>query len=118
MIRNILSILAGYAIFVGTSIALFKISGQDPHQSLTLGFLIFTALYGVFFSFLSGLVVQLIAKTKKLSLNFILACIIAGFATFSLVKSEGSHSTQLFAILIFAPVSILGGLFYYKRHQA
>jgi hypothetical protein len=37
---------------------------------------------------------------------------IASFATFSLLKTVGNHWTQLLAIFIFAPVSVLGGLFY------
>jgi CDP-diglyceride synthetase len=116
MIRKILSIIAGYAIFVVTSLALFKLSGQNPHANPTTSFLIITIIYGAVFSFVSGLVTQLIAKTANLKVNYILAFIIAGFATFSFFKSEGNHWTQLLAIFIFAPVSILGGLFYKKRY--
>lgn len=117
MIRKVAGIIAGYAIFVITSLALFKLSGQDPHAEATTGFQILTALYGVVFSFLCGLVVQLIAKTNTLTLNYILAVIIAGFATFSLIQSDGSRWTQLLAIFAFAPVSVLGGLFYIKRNK-
>ena len=117
MIRKILSVIVGYAIFVVTSLALFKLSGQDPHRQATTNFQILTVFYGAFFAFLSGLVLQLIAKTKNLNLNYILAFIIAGFGTFSLIKSDGNHWTQLIAIFIFAPISILGGLFYNKRNN-
>jgi hypothetical protein len=117
MIRKILGVVAGYAIFVATSIALFKFSGKDPHEQATINFQILTAIYGATFSFLGGLVLQLIAKTRNLNLNYILAIIIAGFATFSLIKSDGSHWTQLFAIIIFAPASILGGLFFNKAKR-
>ncbi len=115
MIRQILSVIAGYAIFVVTSLALFKISGQKPHSDSTNLFIILTTIYGAVFSFVAGLVTQLIAITSNLKINYVLAFIIAGFATFSLLKSEGNHWTQLLAIFIFAPVSILGGLFYNKR---
>ena len=117
MIRKILGVIVGYAIFVATSLALFKLSGQDPHAQATTNFQILTAVYGAVFSFLSGLVLQLIDKTKNLNLNYILAFIIAGFAIFSLLKSDGSHWTQLLAIIIFAPVSILGGLVYINRNK-
>ncbi len=43
--------------------------------------------------------------------------VIAGFAAFSFFKSTGNHWTQITAIVVFAPVSILGGLFYNKRHN-
>jgi hypothetical protein len=117
MIRKALSIIASYAIFVATSLVLFKISGQDPHSDPTTFFVILTTIYGVVFSFVAGLVTQPIARTTNLKLNYILAFIIAGFATFSFFKSEGNHWTQLLAIFIFAPVSILGGLFYNKQHN-
>ena len=115
MIRKILSVVAGYAIFVVTSLLLFKLSGQKPHADPTNLFMVLTAVYGAVFSFLSGLVTQLIAQTKDLNINYILALIIAGFATFSFFKSDGNHWTQVLAIFIFAPVSVLGGLFYKKR---
>jgi hypothetical protein len=115
MTRKILSVIVGYAIFVATSLALFKVAGQDPHSDPTTSFIILTIIYGGVFSFVAGLVTQLIAKTSDLKINYVLAFIIAGFATFSLFKSEGNHWTQLLAIFIFAPTAILGGLFYNKR---
>jgi hypothetical protein len=115
MIRKILSVLAGYAIFVVTSLALFKISGQKPHADPTMLFVLLTAAYGIVFSFVSGLVTQLLSRTLQLNINYILGLILAGFAAFSLFKSDGNHWTQYLAIFIFAPASILGGLFYIKR---
>ncbi len=117
MVRNILSVIAGYAIFVVTSLALFNFSGQKPHADPTAIFVCLTAVYGAVFSFVAGLVAQLIAKSKSLKINYVLAFIIAGFATFSFFKSDGNHWTQLLAIFIFAPISILGGLFYSKRNN-
>jgi hypothetical protein len=115
--RQILGVLAGYAIFVVTSLVLFKTTGQNPHLLATAGFVILTSVYGAVFSFISGLVTQVIAKTKTLTVSYILAFIIAAFATFSLIKSDGSHWTQILAIVIFAPISILGGLYYIQRHE-
>lgn len=108
MIRKILGIIAGYAIFVATSLALFKISRQDPHSNPSTYFLIVTIIYGAAFSFVAGFVTQLIAK-GTLKLNYVLAFIIAGFATFSFLKSEGNHWTQILAIFIFTPMSVFGG---------
>ncbi|MEN9685029.1 MAG: hypothetical protein RLZZ28_815 [Bacteroidota bacterium] len=113
MLRKILGLFAAYAIFVISSLALFKFSGQDPHAQAATGFQILSAVYGAFFSFLSGYVLQLIARVKKLS--YLLAFIIGGFAAFSFFQSAGSHWTQLLAIFIFAPVAILGGNFYHRQ---
>lgn len=116
MLRKILAVITGYAIFVLTSVALFKISGQAPHAAATISFMVFTLIYGAVCSFIAGLVTQLIAKTGNLKINYVLAIILAGFATFSLFKSTGEHWTQLLAIFIFAPVTVIGGLFYKKRY--
>ena len=113
--RKILSIIAGYAFFVITSLALFKFSGQKPHADPSTIFVIVTALYGLVSSFIAGLVTQIISRSKNLQVNYILAIIIAGFAIFSLFKSTGNHWTQLLAIFIFAPASVAGGFIYKKR---
>jgi hypothetical protein len=84
MITKILGVIIGYTIFVVTSLALFKFSGQDPHEQATKGFQILTTFYGIAFSFLSGLILQLIAKTNNLTLNYILAVIVAGLPHFHL----------------------------------
>lgn len=115
MIRQILGIIAGYTIFVVTSLALFKITGHKPHSPATNSFIVFTTIYGIVFSLISGFITKLVAKTRNLHVCYILALIIAGFAMFSLLKSDGSHWTQFLAIVIFAPTSILGGLFHSKR---
>ncbi|WP_460967834.1 hypothetical protein [Spirosoma migulaei] len=115
LLKRIVSVVAGYAIFVVSSLLLFTLAGQKPHAQATTSFQLLTALYGSIFSFLSGFVVPLIAKEKTLRLNVILGLIIAGFACFSLIKSEGSHWTQVLAIFIFTPVSLVGGLFWLKR---
>lgn len=117
MIRKIIGVLTGYVIFVVTSLAFFNLTAQNPHADPTIGFTILTALYGAVASFLSGLVAQWVAKGANLKTNYILAGIIAGFATFSVFKSEGNHYTQLLAIFVFAPVSILGGAYLLKRRK-
>jgi hypothetical protein len=117
MIRIILGIFVGYAFFVFTSLLFFNLSGQNPHGDPTIGFTLLTALYGAATSFISGLLACWIANRKDLRTNYILAGIIAGFAAFSLFKSEGNHWTQIIAIFIFAPVSILGGWLLMKKSK-
>jgi CHASE2 domain-containing sensor protein len=67
------------------------------------------------FSFLGGLLAQLISTSGKLTINYVLAVIIAGFATFSLFKATGNHYSQLAAIFLFTPASLIGGLTYLRR---
>ncbi|WP_264564103.1 hypothetical protein [Flavobacterium sp. N3904] len=115
MIKNILGVITGYVIFVISSVLFFKLSGVKPHSEASAVFMFLTFVYGTVFSFLSGLVTQIIAKTKNLKVNYALFFIVASFATFSLFKSDGSSWTQILAIFVFAPISILGGLFIIKK---
>jgi hypothetical protein len=105
-------------VFAVSAVLLFNLTGQKPHADATISFKVITALYGAFFSVLSGLILQLIARTKNLTLNFVLAFIMDAFAAVSVLTSSGSHWTQLFAIVVFAPASIVGGLIYLKRQNA
>jgi uncharacterized membrane protein len=118
LIRKVLAVIVSYVVFAASAVLLFNLTGQKPHADATIGFKVITAVYGVFFSVLSGLILQIIARTNNLTLNFVLAFIMAAFATVSLLTSSGSHWTQLFAIIFFAPASILGGVIYLKRKVA
>lgn len=115
MIRQVLGVIAGYFIFVASSLALFKFSGIEPHSEASALIMLLTAVYGALFSAVSGFVAQFIAKAKSLPVNYALAFIMTGFATFSYFKTGGSHWTQLLAIFVFAPVSVLGGWIYLRR---
>jgi hypothetical protein len=115
MIIKILSIIIGYIVFVATSLAFFYFTKHNAHADPTYRFMMATAVYGTVSAIISGLVTQLIAKTRTLKINYIFAIFIAAFAAFSYFKASGNHYTQILTIFIFAPASILGGLFLLKR---
>jgi hypothetical protein len=115
MLKQTLGVIAGYIVFVISSLLLFRLSGVKPHAEASVLFMFLTFVYGTIFSFISGVATQIIAKTKNLKVNYMLFVIMAGFATFSLFKSDGSSWTQLLAIFVFAPISILGGFFMIKK---
>lgn len=117
ILRNILAVILGYAVFVISGVLLFKLSGVDAHADASAQFIIITVIYGIIFSFLGGALVQIISPSGKLTINYVLAVILAGFAAFSFFKSTGNHYSQLAAIFLFAPASILGGLVYLKRKR-
>jgi len=109
MIRNILAVITAYALFAVSSVLLFTLTGHRPHHDAPLAFKLMTIVYGLFFAILSGLLLQVIAGQKKLTVNFILVAVIFSLAAISLLTSRGSHWTQLYAMFLFAPSSILGG---------
>ena len=116
-VRNILAVIVGYATFVVSAVLLFKFSGIDPHSDPSTAVLILTIVYGITFSFIGGLLVQLISRSTTLTLNYVLAAIIAGFAAFSFFKTTGNHYSQIAAIFLFAPASVLGGIFYLRKNR-
>ena len=118
MIRNIIAVIIGYAVFAVSSVLLFQVTGQAPHQDASLQFKIITFFYGLFFSVAAGYVVQLIATQTKLTLNYILTGLMFLLAAMSIVFSKGSsHWTQLFAMFIFAPASMIGGQLKLRRSK-
>jgi hypothetical protein len=109
-LRNILGVVVGYLIFAVSAVMLFAFSGIDPHANAGLGTIAIVVLFGAVFSFAGGFVAKLTAADGTIKVNFVLALIMAGFAAFSLIKSPGNHYTQIAAIVVFAPLSIGGGL--------
>jgi peptidoglycan/LPS O-acetylase OafA/YrhL len=118
MVRNIIAVIIGYTVFALSSVLLFQLTGQAPHQDAPLQFKIITIFYGLFFSVAAGYVAQLIARQTKLTMNYILAALIFLLAAMSIIFSKDtSHWTQLFAMLIFAPASMIGGYLRSRRSK-
>ncbi|MBA4054164.1 MAG: hypothetical protein C0490_05580 [Marivirga sp.] len=117
ILRNILAVILGYATFVVSAVLLFQLSEIDPHADPSVGVIILTIVFGIVFSFIGGLLTQLVSKTQQLTINYVLAGLMAGFAAFSLFKSTGNHYSQIAAIFLFAPTSIFGGLIYLKKRK-
>ena len=115
MIRNILGVIAGYLIFAVSAVALFNLSGIDPHADASIGTVALVIVYGGFFAAIGGYIAHLIAGSKTLTVNYVLGILMAGFAAFSFFKSSGSHYTQIAAIFGFAPLSLLGGFLHARR---
>jgi tellurite resistance protein TehA-like permease len=115
VLRIILGVIAGYALFVISAVLLFQLAEIDPHADPSVGIAVVTIGFGLIFSFLGGMLAQWIGGQGKLTVNYALAIILAGFAAFSLIKSSGNHYSQLAAIFLFAPASLLGGIYLRKK---
>ncbi len=115
ILKSIIAVIAGYAVFVISALLLFQLSGVDPHADPSWTLMLSTVIYGIVFSFIGGILTQVISKSGKLTVNYVLSAIIAGFAAFSLFKTTGNHYSQLAAIFLFAPASLLGGISYLKK---
>jgi hypothetical protein len=115
ILRNVLAVIAGYAIFVISAVLLFQLAGVDAHADPSTGFMMLAIICGILFSFTGGFLTQLISRSGKLTVNYVLAAIIAGFAAFSLFKTAGNHYSQFSAIILFAPASLMGGVMCLRR---
>ncbi len=118
ILNNVVAVISGYAVFAISAVLLFQIAGIDPHEDPSTGILILTVSFGMVFSFIGGLLAQLISRSGTLTINFALAGIMAGFAAFSLFKTTGNHYSQIAAIFLFAPASIAGGRAYLRRMKS
>ena len=115
MIRNVLGVIVGYLVFAVSAVLLFKLSGIDPRADPTVQTVILVVAYGSVFSAFGGFLAAAIAATRVIIVNYVLAAIMAAFAAFSLFSSSGSHYTQLAAIFLFAPASLVGGYLSARR---
>lgn len=108
--RNILGVFVGYFIFAIGAVMLFRLSGIDPHADVGLTTKALVIGCGAVFAFAGGFVGKMIAATRSMVVNVVLALIMAGFAAVSFFMSAGEHYTQVAAIFLFAPLSLLGGV--------
>lgn len=110
IVRNIAAVIVGYFIFAVSAVLLFNLSGIDPYAEAGLMTKFGVVVFGCVFSFIGGYVAKLIAAANSLTVNIVLAVLMAAFAAFSFFKSPGEHYTQIAAILLFAPASLIGGI--------
>jgi len=108
--RAFLAVLAGYLIFAGSAVLLFRVTKVDPHSPAAVGFELLTTVYGVAFALLGGFVTGKIARRTDLNCGIALALLIALGATVSMIArpGEGALWTQTAALLLFAPASLAG----------
>jgi hypothetical protein len=54
VLRSILGVVMGYAVFAASGFALFQLTGQPPHGEAPVPFMIGAVAYGVAFALLGG----------------------------------------------------------------
>ena len=113
MRKRVLGVVVGYVIFAGTGsgVALFQLSGQDPHGDASVSFISGAILYGAAFALLSGYVSGWIASSRPFAQGLIVAGIIALGAGVSLTATVGKGYiwSQVAALTVMAPAAAFGG---------
>ena len=116
MLRSIVAVVAGYAVFGASAAILFPLTGRDPHAPAPMTFLIFTTMYGIVFATAGGYAASAIALRKPRVHAAIVGALIAVGAVVSLLAAPGdARWSQLAALLLMAPAAAAGGML--RRRQ-
>jgi hypothetical protein len=111
MIRSILAVIVGYAIFAVSGFALFQVTGQPPHGEASVPFMLGATVYGAAFALLGGYVAGVIAGRRPLAHGAAVATILALGAGVSLVATVGHGAiwSQVCTLAFMAPAAAVGG---------
>ena len=111
VLRTVAAVVGGYLIFVLSAVALFELSGRDPHAPQPFWFVMASVAYGMVFAGLGGFVAARLAPTRSLLHAGSVAVALALGASVSLVTSPSADATwsQWTALAFMAPSAYLGG---------
>ena len=111
LLRSIVAVFLGYALFAVTSFALFRVTGHDPHAPASAGFMLVTLVEGIVFASAGGYVAAWIAGRKPVAHAVAVAVLLAIGAAVSLAATLGHGAvwTQVAALAFMAPSAVLGG---------
>lgn len=116
-IKGFYGVVAGYFLFALSTILLFKISNVDPGNA-PVSFMILSTIYGSFFALLSGFTAAVIAGQREVFHAAIVGALLFAIATISLITAPGDHWSQWVTIIIFVPLTIIGGYIQTKRRAS
>jgi hypothetical protein len=111
LLRSVIAVVVGYLVFAASAVALFQVSGHDPHSSDSIGFMVLGIFWGFFFATLAGFVAARIGGRYEIEHSLAVASLIAaaGAASLLMRDSLGVIWTQLAALLVMAPSAMAGG---------
>ena len=110
ILRHLAAVVLGYLVFGVSAFALFQITGREPHEAASLGFMIGSTLYGMAFAALGGFVAAKIAPEGPiLHAGAVMLLIeLLGFAALLARPSEAIWS-QIAVMVLMAPSALAGG---------
>ena len=111
MVKSIVGVVVGYLVFAVSAVLLFQLTGRDPHAEQSMGFVVFSVLYGMAFAAAGGFVAGTIAARKPRQHAAAVALVLAIGASASLLAQLGAGSrwSQLTALAFMAPAALAGG---------
>jgi hypothetical protein len=117
LLRSMLAIFSGDAIFGLTGLLLFRIAGRDPHAPAPIQFMIASVAVGVIAAAIGGWVTAAIASHHRREHAGILGILIALGALMSLLVRPGAGAiwTQIAAVVLMAPAALIGSWPWWPR---
>jgi RsiW-degrading membrane proteinase PrsW (M82 family) len=111
ILRTVAAVVGGYLIFALSAVALFQLSGRDPHAPQPLWFVAASVAYGMVFAALGGFAAARVAPSRPLLHAGGVAVALALGAGVSLVAGPGGGATwsQWAALALMAPSAYVGG---------
>lgn len=111
LLRSIAAVFLGYVVFAVSALALFQLSGRNPHAGQSTGFIVFTVVYGMVFAWLGARLAMKIAASHPARHATALALLIATGATVSMLTSPAADQSwsQWTALLLMAPSAWFAG---------
>lgn len=105
ILRSIGAVLAGYLLFALPAVALFQLTGRDPHAPQPLWFVALATVYGMAFAAAGGLLAVRLSADRSLRHAGFLAGVVALGAVVSLLTSPTADATwsQRTALALMAP---------------
>jgi hypothetical protein len=112
VVRSIIGVVLGYAIFAVSAVFFFWIMGRDPHASQDAAFVVGAVLFGMATAMLGGFVAGLVAGQRPILHSGIVSVILAVGALVSLLSSPGEDAvwSQVSALCLMAPSAVMGGI--------
>ncbi|HEY7789002.1 MAG TPA: hypothetical protein VIC33_00670 [Vicinamibacterales bacterium] len=109
-LRTLAAIVGGYLVFALSAVALFHLTGRDPHAPQPLWFELFATVYGMCFAALGGFIAARAARDRPLRAVSGVAILLALGALVSLIANPGAGATwsQWAALILMAPSVYLG----------
>ena len=86
MLRSILAVLFGYAVFAVSGVALFQLTGIDPHGAIAPAYMAGFVVYGIAFALLGGYLGGWSAGRRPFVHGAAVAALLATGASASLVS--------------------------------
>ncbi len=112
MLRSVVGVVVGYLVFAVSALAMFRLSGRDPHEVQDTAFAVLSIVGGSAFSFAGGYLAGVIAGRKARLHGGAVGAIVALGATASILAQPGAGSkwSQVAAVALMAPAALAGGV--------